>query len=108
MVVPPKGRAKVLTMLHKAYPGIARMKRFARGYVRWPGIDEQMENCVKGCEACQVNSKSPATVPLHPWSWPEKPWSRIHIDYAGSLQGKMFTLKMDAISKWLIHFSSYY
>ena len=91
MIVPPKGRVKVLGMLHEAHPGIARMKGFARGYVWWPGIDVAMENCVKGCETSQVNRKAPASVPLHPWSWPEKPWSRVHIDYAGPLHGKMFS-----------------
>jgi len=46
-------------MLHEAHPGIGRMKGFARGYVWWPGIDEEMENCVKGCEACQITSITP-------------------------------------------------
>lgn len=101
VIVPPKGRANVLEMLHEAHPGIVRMKGFARGYVWWPGIDEEMENCVKGCETCQVNRKAPASVPLHPWSWPEKPWSRVHIDYAGPLHGKMFLLMIDARTKWL-------
>ena len=45
--------------------------------------------------------KSPPVVPLHPWSWPNKPWSRIHIDYAGPFMGKMFMLVMDAYTKWL-------
>ena len=34
-------------------------------------------------------------------SWPEKPWSRVHIDYAGPMEGKMFLLIVDAHSKWL-------
>jgi len=38
---------------------------------------------------------------LHPWEWPSRPWSRIHIDYAGPLMGKMFLIIIDAHSKWL-------
>ncbi|CAC5378003.1 unnamed protein product [Mytilus coruscus] len=39
--------------------------------------------------------------PMHPWEWPSKPWSRIHIDYAGPLYGKMFLVCVDAHSKYL-------
>ena len=77
------------------------MKSFSRGYVWWPGIDKQIENCVKECDECQLSRKSPPPVPMHPWSWPDRPWSRIHVDYAGPFEGKMFLLIMDAHSKWL-------
>ena len=107
VVVPPKGRSQVLKMVHEAHPGIVRMKGFARGYVWWPGIDEELEKCVKSCVTCQVNRKSPPVAPLYPWSWPDKPWLRIHVDYAGPFFGKMFLLMVDAHSKWLeVHMSS--
>ena len=32
--------------------------------------------------------------PLHSWTWPERPWERIHIDYLGSVEA------VDAHSKW--------
>ena len=107
VVVPSKGRNQILQMLHEAHPGIARMKSLARGYVWWPGIDQELENYVKSCQQCQINQKSPPVAPLHPWSWPSKPWSRVHIDYAGPFFGKMFLLLIDAHSKWLeIHMTS--
>ena len=78
------------------------MKSLARGYVWRPGIDQELENYVKSCQQCQqVTQKSPPVAPLHPWSWPSKPWSRVHIDYAGPFFGKMFLLLIDAHSKWL-------
>ena len=43
----------------------------------------------------------PAAAPLHPWLWPSKPWQRIHIDYAGAIDGKMMLVVIDAHSKWL-------
>ena len=101
VVVPPKGKARVLKMLHEAHPGISRIKGLARGYVWWPGIDEELENCVKSCETCQVNRNSPPAAPIHAWSWPNKPWSRVHIDYAGPFMGKMFLVIIDAHSKWM-------
>ena len=40
-------------------------------------------------------------VPMHPWEWPEHPWDRIHIDFAGPFMGKMFLLVVDAHSRWM-------
>lgn len=41
-------------------------------------------------EDCQAQSAMPAVAPLHPWEWPDRPWSRIHADYAGPFMGSMF------------------
>ena len=37
--------------------------------------------------------------PLHPWEWPDKPWSRLNIDYAGPFMGQMLLVIIDAHSK---------
>ena len=107
VVIPSKGRGQVKKMLHQGHPGIDRMKRLARGYMWWPGVDQELEECVKTCGTCQINRKTPPVLPLHPWAWPNKPWSRVHIDYCGPYQGKMFLLMIDAHSKWLeVHMTS--
>ena len=67
----------------------------------WPGIDKDVERRVKSCDPCQQNQKAPPVIPLHPWSWPTKPWTRVHVDYAGPFMGRMFLLIIDAHSKWL-------
>ena len=38
---------------------------------------------------------------MQSWEWPTPPWSRLHIDYAGPFQGKMFLVVVDAHSKWM-------
>ena len=45
--------------------------------------------------------RPPPKAPLHPWEWPERPWSRIHVDYAGPFLGKWFLIVIDAHSKWI-------
>ena len=101
VVIPTPARERVLTQLHEGHPGISRMKSLARSHVWWPRMDADLEQKVKECSKCQQNQKLPPTAPLHPWDWPERPWARIHADYAGPFTGKMFLLMVDAHSKWL-------
>ena len=103
VVIPSAGCQKILKLLHLGHPGITRMKGLTRSFVWWPGMDSDLEEKVKSCMSCQQNQKSPEVLvaPLHPWEWPQRPWSRLHIDYAGPFLGKMFLVTIDAYSKWL-------
>ncbi|KAL5509351.1 hypothetical protein EMCRGX_G004709 [Ephydatia muelleri] len=101
VVIPTCGRQAVIRMLHEGHPGICRMKSLARSVVWWPGVDADLEAKVSTCEACQANRKSPPKAPLHPWEWPSKPWSRLHVDFAGPFQGKTLFVLVNAHSKWL-------
>ncbi|KAL6471846.1 hypothetical protein MHYP_G00204960 [Metynnis hypsauchen] len=105
VVVPPPGRNALLKQLHQAHPGIPRMKGLARSYMWWPNIDAEVEALVKACATCQENRNSPPVAPLHPWEVPDKPWRRIHIDYAGPWMGRMFLIIVDAYSKWIDAYS---
>ena len=87
VVVPPQGRQAVLNELHDTHPGCSKMKSLARSYVWWPKMDSDIENLVKQCQVCQESRPSPPAAPLHPWEWPSKPWSRIHLDFAGPFLG---------------------
>ena len=64
-------------------------------------MDADIETTVKQCEPCQQSRPLPAAAPLHPWKWPTRPWSRLHIDYAGPLDGKIFLVVIDAHSNWI-------
>ena len=64
-------------------------------------MDQDLENKVKCCSSCQSTRHQPAPAPLHPWEWPQRPWARLHADYAGPFCGKMFLIVVDAYSKWL-------
>ena len=95
VVVPPSGRATVQAQLHKAHTGISRMKTLSRNYVWWPRIDHDLEQTVNECKAYEEHARSPVRAPLHAWEWPGKPWSRLHIDYAGQFQGHVVVVIVD-------------
>eukprot|EP00731_Ephydatia_muelleri_P013071 Em0007g381a len=99
VVIPRKLQAKVLSELHQNHPGMSRMKSLARSHVWWPNIDRDIEACVRACECCQAIKQSIPLAPMQPWTWPERPWQRVHVDFAGPFLGKMFFLLMDAHSK---------
>lgn len=100
VVIPTKLRNRLLSELHQDHPGVSRMKAIARSYLWWPGLDKDLEKLARSCLSCQAVKHTPAVAPLHPWTWPSRPWQRVHIDFAGPFQGKMFLLAVDAHSKW--------
>ena len=95
VVIPAPCQEAVLTELHAGHPGVTRM------YVWWPGITKDTESAVRHCTECQMNQSTPPVAPLHPWSWPTRPWARLHLDYAGPYEGKMILVLIDAHSKWV-------
>lgn len=101
LIIPHQGQASILEELHHGHPGVSRMKGLARSLAWWPGMDEDVQEKVRACHTCQVQANMPAPAPLQPWKWPERAWHRLHIDYAGPLQGKMILVVIDAHSKWI-------
>lgn len=101
VIIPPPGRQQALELFHSGHPGASRMKSLARSYIWWPGIDADIEEKVKSCHACQLNRNNPPPSPLTPWEFPLHPWERLHADFAGPYEGKMFLIVVDAFSKWM-------
>ena len=98
VVIPPSLRDVIMQELHETHPGMAWMEALARQYVWWPNLDAELEAKVKSCSVCQLHRNRPESAPLHPWEWPQKPWSRVHADFAGPFLGKMFLVLVDAHS----------
>lgn len=101
IIVPRELRCDILKYLHGNHPGIVATKQFARSYVWWPKIDNQIENFVKDCNKCQETQRNPTRAPKNEWKTTEGPWQRIHIDFAGPFLGQTFLLVVDSFSKWL-------
>ena len=101
ILVPKEGRQKMIQELHMGHSGMARMKALARTVIWWPKIDEDIEEMVKACAECQMTRANPPVAPLNPLPWPSKPWSRLHMDFAGPFMNLMFLVVIDAGSKWI-------
>ena len=64
-------------------------------------MDQALEQQVSSCVVCQQSCNKPVAALLQHWEWPEKPWVRLHIDYAGPCFGKYFLVLTDSHSKRL-------
>ena len=102
VVIPQKLRQRVLDELHEDHLGIVKMKALARNYDWWPKTDKELKELIKHCAGCQQNRNMPPESPIHPWEYPDKPWKRIHVDFAGPFLGSMFLIIVDSYSKWPI------
>ena len=100
VVIPATLRAQLLRQFHSGHPGISRMKSIARSYAYWPNMDRDIEVYVKKCAQCQQAAKNPCKLPPIPWPETKQPWSRIHIDFAGPVNGVTYLVLVDAFSKW--------
>ncbi|BHF81926.1 hypothetical protein SprV_0802506100 [Sparganum proliferum] len=96
VVIPSSLRPTVLRQFHAAHPGTSRMKSIARSFAYWPGIDGDIDDLVRRCSRCQQAAKMPPRQPPVPWEPPERPWSRVHIDFAGPLNGVSYLILVDA------------
>lgn len=76
------------------------MKSIARNYVYWPGLDADIEQLCRSCEACRQQRDAPPHAPLTPWQFPSRPWQRLHADFA-ECRGKHYLIIVDAHSKWI-------
>lgn len=101
VIIPQPCRKAVIKELHVGHQGICKMKSLARSYVWWPGVDSDIELCVKDCVVCQESRLAPTPAPLHPWEYPEQPWLRLHLDFEGPFMGHMFLVIIDSFSKWI-------
>ncbi|XP_054272675.1 uncharacterized protein K02A2.6-like [Macrosteles quadrilineatus] len=101
VIIPSTLRQQALKLLHMGHEGIVRTKALARSYFWWPKLDQDIENMVNSCQACQQSRHSPPRATVLPWEKTKQPWSRLHIDFAGPFQNKLFLIVVDSFSKWL-------
>ena len=85
--------------MHDAHQGIGRMQERARLALYWPGIDEAIENFVRGCRHCTERQAQQQREPLIQKPRPERPFQEIAMDYAEK-DGHRFLIIIDCKTDW--------
>lgn len=62
-------------------------------------MDQDIENMVNTCKVCALAAKAPL-ITHKPWPKTDRPWSRIHVDFTGPLEGFYYLIVVDSYSKW--------
>ena len=63
-------------------------------------MNQDIEDCTLQCHHCQHFKRDPVKVPNHPWEQPKDPWERLHIDFVGPFKSSMWSILVDALTKW--------
>ncbi|XP_054277192.1 uncharacterized protein K02A2.6-like [Macrosteles quadrilineatus] len=101
VIIPEVLHHAVLQELHVGHLGMDKMKALARSYCTWRNIDKDIKQLVRTCKQCRLKQNQPAKEPNHPWLTPQGPWERVHIDFAGPMQGQWYFIIVDAFTKWI-------
>ena len=89
VIIPPPGREKLASLLHESHPGMSRIKSLARsctfGGRVWTRDLRSWYATVSNVSSTRKHQlRLPCT---RAWEWPECPWSRVHVDFAGPFMG---------------------
>ncbi|XP_064483057.1 uncharacterized protein K02A2.6-like [Ornithodoros turicata] len=101
IVIPERARNALLAELHGTHQEITETEAFIRTLIWWPGIDRDLEQRVRSCPICQQAPSSPPSQEPLPWPSSAEPWTRIHMDYAGPIEGKMILVVVYSHSGWI-------
>lgn len=77
------------------------MKSWARQYLWWPKLDDEIEMYAKNCESCLLFSSSPNKARLSKLPKTSKVFEIIHLDFLGPFKGHTYLIITDAFSKWV-------
>ncbi|XP_053550471.1 uncharacterized protein K02A2.6-like [Bombina bombina] len=100
VIIPTLLQTLALKLLHSSHQGVVKMKQRAREYLWWPKLDTDIASYVAACNACAQTQRNPSRDTSKTWPWPNEPWTRIHVDFAGPVEGRMYLVAVDAHSKW--------
>jgi hypothetical protein len=76
IMLPASLQEKALKSAHAGHLGINSMKRHLRAKYCFAGMDAAVENHVKACHACNVNTDRSAQEPLNPTIMPKEVWAK--------------------------------
>jgi len=99
-VVPPKLRRQVLDLLHECHFGIQMMKQLSRTAVYWRNIGSDILDLCRQCSICAGHQAKASKAAVRLWMFPEKPWSRLHIDHAINFLGFNWLVVTNAYTKY--------
>lgn len=85
MHMPVSLQTRAMELAHEGHPGISQMKRRLRAKSWWPKMDQHIEQFVKHCIGCTLDSAPPPPEPMKRTEIPSQPWQHLAMDFLGPL-----------------------
>ena len=83
------------------HPGITRMKSRIRNHFWIPGLNDLVEEKVKGCKTCQLYTPKTTKEPIAPQRTNDSCWQEVSVDLFGPLPDKRHVLVVqDTLSRF--------
>ena len=98
IVIPAAMRQEILSKLHEGHLGIVKCRARARESVWWPGVSKEIEEYIKKCSNCVMESTN-LHEPLIPSEFPKRPWQKVGMDLL-YLERTWYLLVMDYYSRY--------
>ena len=99
IVIPRALQKNMLERIHESHMGMVKTKQLARDTIFWPGIDQQIEANVAGCETCQNYRNNVNREPMISHEIINAPYVKIAVDLF-ELEGRNYILFVDYYSKF--------
>ena len=99
VIIPSSLRRLVLRTLHAAHQGVSTMLMRAQSIVYWPGMSKDLHEIRAGCQECNKNAPSQATLPSEPVNPPSTPFEQIFADFF-HFAGFNYLVVGDRLSGW--------
>ena len=101
IIIPQALRPKTLKLAHQGHQGIVKTKQLLRSKVWWPAIDNDAEQLINSCLACQATGLAMPSTPVQMTTLPTHPWKSLRIDFCGPFPtGEMLFAMIDEYSRF--------
>ena len=103
VVIPVILQRCVVLIAHDGHQGVSKTKELLRSKVWFVGIDRLVEEVIRSCHACQINTKSVSSEPVRMSEMPKGPWEQLDGDFYGpTADGTLLLVLIDEYSRFPI------
>ena len=103
VVIPSALHRCVVLVAHDGHQGVSKTKDLLRSKVWFIGIDNLVEEVIRSCHACQMNTEKVNSEPVRMSSMPSGPWEQLDADFYGpTIDNTLLLVLVDEYSRFPI------
>ena len=100
IVVPESLRKRILKLSHESHVSVVRTKQFLRSQYFRIGMDNDVKDLIKNCDACAATRFLDINTPLQQVSFPKGTWVKGAVDVVGPVEDKYLITIIDYYSSF--------